>query len=310
MEFTNIHDIPKGIYDAISTDHYTSEDDKPSDYSATKLISPIQETILVKRHADEIPPRDIMDNFNAWRGSIIHNAIEAAAKLDMNYIEEQRFYATVLGKVISGKVDCYDIDKKQIIDWKTCGLWKLQKNDVRAWEEQANIYAYLMGVEGYEVKSLRITAILMDWKKTESKYKPNYPACQIVPVDLRLWTKGEQEKFIKQRLIFLKAGETLSADELYEEMPCSKYDQWSNYKDTAIIKEGATKATRKFDSKEEARAFVEENTKYLSSEYSLIDRYDLPTKCIDYCEAAPFCKQYRAETIARTGADPHIKTLF
>jgi len=305
---TNIHNIPKGIYDAINTDFYTNPNDKFSHYSATKLISPIQETILVKRHEKEIPPSDIMDNFNAWRGSIIHNAIEAAAKLDMNYIEEQRFYATVLGKVVSGKVDCYDIDKKQIIDWKTCGLWKLQKNDVRAWEEQANIYAYLMGQEGYEIKSLKITAILMDWKKTESKYKPNYPVCQIVPIDLKLWSTYEQERFIKQQLIYLKAGQDLTADELYKELPCSKYDQWSTYQDTAIMKKGSTRATRKFFSRKETKAFVEENVQYLSSEYEIVDRYGLPTKCIDYCSAAPFCSQRKAEEAARTG-NINIKKL-
>jgi len=307
---TNRHNIPKELASAINVDHYHADSDQPSDYSATKLISPIQETELTRRYADKIKAGDVMDNFNAWVGSVLHNAVEDAWTQSLNSIVENRFYATVLGKKISGKVDCYDIDNKMIIDWKTCRLYKLTTGDTRQWEEQANIYAYLLSDSGYEVDALRIVAILLDWKKAESKFKPNYPACQVVPIDLKLWLKAEQEQFIKQRLIWLEEAKTLSDDNLAIQIPCSHHDKWEKYKDTAIRLKGSERATRKFDTKEEARTYAEENTKYLSSEYEIVERYGLPIKCIDYCSAAFKCKQFRSETIIRTGQDPHIKTLF
>ena len=115
-QYTNLQQIPKGIFTAIAKDHYTDSNDQPSDYSATTLISPIQQTELKSRYRGtaKIATVDILDNYLSWIGSIIHNALEAALIPESDVTVERRFYRTISNNIISGKVDA--IYKNKIVD--------------------------------------------------------------------------------------------------------------------------------------------------------------------------------------------------
>ena len=252
MKYTNKFDIPEALYEAIATDHYSDPNEKPADYSATRLISPPQIVELSKRYqgTNKIPTRDILDNLKSWTGSVLHNAIEAAFKAKMDSFVEERFYTEIDGITISGKVDCLEVDT--LWDWKTCAVYKIQKGDVLEWERQQNVYAYLAGVNGYPIKSINICAIMLDHKRHET-YKPNYPDCPVKMIELNLWSKEKQLAYLKERIALHEKAKILSDIEIAKRLPCSLYDQWSSYKDTAIMKDGAKKASIVFSSMEEGK---------------------------------------------------------
>jgi hypothetical protein len=308
MKYTNKHGIPEELAAAIQVDHYSSPDDKPYDYSVTKLLSPIQQTELLRRYkdSDKLPEMDVLDGFNAWVGSVIHNSIEDAWKKGMQSIAEERLYMKIGGKTLSGKLDCLDYGNKKIIDWKTCRLYKVQKGDYLEWERQQNLYAMLCDENGYDINDLEIVAIMLDWKKNEAKFKNNYPQTPIVPIQLNKWSKEEAVAFAKDRIQKLERAKKMTDEELSVSMSCSRYDQWSQYQGTALIKEGNTKATKVFESREQAEDYVNDNPKF--KEYNLEDRYSKRTRCMDYCSAKPVCQQYKREVAEENGiTKPKLK---
>lgn len=308
MKYTNKHGIPEELAAAIQVDHYSSPDDKPYDYSVTQLLSPIQQTELLRRYkdSDKLPEMDVLDGFNAWVGSVIHNSIEDAWKKGMQSIAEERLYMEIEGKVLSGKLDCLDYGNKKIIDWKTCRLYKVQKGDYLEWERQQNLYAMLCDENGYDINDLEIVAIMLDWKRNEAKFKNNYPQTPITTISLNKWSKAEALAFAEDRIKKLERAKSMTDEELAIHMPCSRYDQWSQYQGTALIKEGNSKATKVFDSREQAEDYVADNPKY--KEYILEDRYSKRTRCMDYCSAKNVCQQYKREVAEENGTTkPKLK---
>ncbi len=295
MKFIELDALPKELEAAILTDHYTDPNDKPSDYSATKLIAPIQQTELRRRYAGtgKLVPEDVLDNFNAWVGSVIHNAIEAAWKKDMGSIVEERFYMTFGDKVVSGKVDC--LSNNAIIDWKTCRTYKVVKGDVSEWEKQANIYALLAEEAGYKIDKLHIYAIVLDLKKAEAQYKKDLPNKPVVRFDLRRWENEEIKNYIENRISLLKYAETLSDDELFQKIPCTKKEQWSELKDVSIFKKGSERAAKVCASREEAEQVFRDNPKFTEDTHEIRDRYKPRTRCLNYCSCKTVCKQFAAE---------------
>lgn len=356
MNYTNIHGIPEELAAAIAVDHYTDPTDKPYDYSVTGLINPVQQSELIRRYrdTDKLPKMDVLDGFNAWVGSVIHNEIERIGKKGKDSVFEERFYKEIGGKTLSGKVDlitlacddsnstnsdskklrrligetayspgnsttitkaqyfaikeqCPSVELKAICrDWKTCRLYKVQKADYWAWEVQANQYAMLVAEAGIDITEIEITAICLDWKRNEAKFKKGYPETPIVPIQLRIWPKNEQEAYAKERISMLERARNMTDEELAISMPCSRYDQWSQYQGCALIKEGNSKATKVFDSREQAEDYVADNPQY--KEYNLEDRYSKRTRCMDYCSAKPVCQQYKREVAEENGTTkPKLK---
>ena len=303
-QFIELEELPQELIAAIETDHYTDPTDKPSDYSATKLISPIQKTELARRYkdTDKLIESDVLDRFPAWVGSIIHNSIQDAWKKSMGSIVEERFYMTFMDKVVSGKVDC--LSGNTIIDWKTCRVYKVLKGDTEDWEKQANIYALLAENSGYEVKDLRIYAIILDLTKNES-YKQDMPKKPVVMFKLNRWTNEEIKQYIKQRVIWLEEAKKLTDEQLAEEFPCSRKEQWSGIQDYAVVpkKEGysrATKVFKEYEGIEAAEQWLLES-KHTDETHEVITRYKKRTRCLEYCECKNICKQFQAENNIQTG---------
>jgi hypothetical protein len=279
------------------TDHYTDPSDKPSDYSVTKLISPIQETVLKSRYdgSSKLVTHDVLDYFKSWTGSVLHNALEAAWKESMDSIVEQRFYKTIQGKVISGKVDCYEAANKKIIDYKTMALYKYTKKDFSQFEKQANLYAMLLREAGHEVEHLEIVALILDWKKQEAKYKKDYPKAPIVTIPLKLWTATEAIEYAETRVSMLEAAKQLSEEELYEQYPCSYEEKWQADKGWSIHKKGTERATKVFDNEQSAREFLTNHKTFTEETHEIRHRFGEARKCLDYCDCKMICKQYKEE---------------
>lgn len=283
--YTNRLGLPAEIVSAITKDRYTNPTEAPSDYSITKLINPIQQTILLDRYKEDMVQRDVIDLYWRFRGSVAHQVLEDAWHASMGSTIEERLYITILGKTISGKPDCYH--DGEIRDYKFTKVYKIMKNDFTDWETQLNFYAILCKTKGYPVKKLTIYAFLDDWKAYDT-YKKRYPKELIIAIDLPLWSDEQQMVALSDRVSYLQTAQHLSDEQLAKYFPCSKKDMWQDIVDYACMKEGAVKATRKFNTKEEAEEFIK-----TKPELKLVERWSARTNCLRYCDCSNHCLQHK-----------------
>ena len=281
MQYTNRAGLPKEIVQAITKDRYTDPNDQPSDFSASSLVAPIQQTILKRRYPDKQVVPDVMDLFFLFKGSVGHQVLEDAWHESMGSKVEERLYIQVMGKTISGKFDCYQ--EGEVRDYKFSKVYKYMKGDFADWEKQLNVYAHLLMAAGHKVNQLTVWMFLEDFKRNEA-YKKGYPADPIVRVPLRLWGDSERNCYLESRVRALCLNETLDDDRLLE---CTDYEMWRGTKDWSIMKKGAKKATKCFDTEEEALTYK------LKDGEVLIRRMTKRVRCLEHCSVRTVCKQHK-----------------
>ena len=278
MKLTNVTNLPESIYQAIANDDY---DSGGSDYTATQLISPPRIPELRRRHDAEIV-EDARDRVWALLGKSVHAILEAAGS--DNALHEERIFVEVLGRKISGATDRYHDNK--IIDYKTTSAWtRVYGSRDEEWEQQLNIYGYLFRSIGFPVESLEIIALYRDWSANKAKAHSDYPQSMIEAIPIKLWDKGEQIKFIAQRVEALIKAESLPDDELPE---CSTEDMWEKPTVFAVMKQERKKAVKLFDDLQGAQSLVVDK----GAKYYIEKRPGERTRCEEYCSVAPFCNQY------------------
>lgn len=291
LRYTNKHNLPAEVVAAITKDRYTDSEEAPSDFSASSMVAPIQKTILERRHPDKLKVFDVLDDFWSFIGSIAHAVLEEAWHESMGSKVEERLYMAIHGKTISGKMDCYH--NGMIRDYKTTKVYKIMKADYTDWEIQMNIYAELCRENGWPVQEIKIIPLLLDWKEGES-YKQGYPKAQILVLPIRLWDQTEARKWINNRILDLLDAQKLTDEELAENYPCSDHERWADFRDYAILKEGAARATKCFETQEEAEKFFAEKG-FSQPEHRIEKRIDPPKRCMRYCAAATVCKQWEKD---------------
>jgi hypothetical protein len=288
MKITNKHGIPQTLY-ALATREFYSKGD--ADYSATEIISPPRIQRLRKKHHDDIE-QDAADMLWAMLGSALH--VVAERSIINGHINEERLILSINGVKLSGAIDLQKIedDGVTISDYKFTSAWALM-NDKPEWEQQQNIYAYLVEkVKGKRVKKLEIVALIRDWSRREAMYKSSYPQAAIQVVDVPLWSEEKVEAYIKQR-IELHRESKVNAD-WDEELPeCSDDDKWMRETKFAVKKEGRKTAVRVFDTQQEADELL---ATLPAKDKGFIEiRKGEPVRCTgNFCSVNQWCSQYQA----------------
>ena len=288
MKITNNHNLPKPIVALANRQFYSKGD---SDYSATEIISPPRIQRLRKKHDHEIE-QDVSDMVWSMLGSALH--VVAERSVIPNHINEERLVAEVNGVRLSGAIDLQEIldDGTVIIsDYKTTSAWALM-NDKPEWEQQQNIYAYLVHkAKGVKVVGLNIVAIVRDWSRREAQNKPNYPQSTMVSVPVALWSMEKTEAYIKER-IELHRSSKVNSDWDEELPPCSEEERWVRETKYAVKKEGRKTAVRVYETEEEAKALLSEMT---AKDKGFIEiRKGEPVRCTgNYCSVNAWCSQYQ-----------------
>jgi len=283
MKYTNKCKLPKPIYDALTFDSYYHD----GVISATGLINSPRQYQLIKRHYSEII-KDAIDNFWSLMGSIGHNIIEKE-KVGEG-LKEERLYMDILGWKIAGKFDLW-LSPGSLEDYKFTSVWVyIMDKEKKEWEEQLNIYAYMMIDAGFPVKNLFINAFFRDWIRSRAKYDKKYPQVPYKRYKLKLWSIDKQKKYIEGRVALHQAHENTPDNELPE---CTELERWQTETKYAVMKKGNKKACRGGlkNSMEEAEKYIK-NHKDSIRMYVEIRRGEA-RKCADYCDAAPFCNQYQ-----------------
>lgn len=287
-EFTNNYNLPEPLYRAICNDTYV----KRGDISVTQLIDSPRVRQLKGKHYDEIQ-EDAIDMVWALFGSATHSIIERAVVDSDRYLSEVQLQMDHLGKILSGTADLYDKETKTLYDFKVTSVWAVTlKNDFWQWEAQLNTYAYMLRLIGYEVETIRIVAILKDWKQGEAdrNYSTGkYPSKQISEVALAVYSQKAMSKYIDRRM---KAHFEIDYDNLPE---CNEKERWAKPSTYAVKDPTKKRALKVCSSQKEAEDYI----KQIGREGDLIIelRQGKDTRCEGYCSVAPFCSQFKDKKI-------------
>jgi len=275
--------VPDVIYNALLKDDY---DRGESDVSATELIDSPKIWHLKRKHYDEL---EILASslIYALLGQFVHVALEKGCLPDD--IVEERMFVKYNGWIISGKIDRFRTGSQTLQDFKVSSVWEAIHGLRDERHYQINLYALLLRlVKGITPKDGEIVMIFRDWSKRKARIDKDYPSTQSGVIPVKLWTNAEQDQYLMERVdLFQK----------YDGEPCSMEDRWEDPVVYAVKKKGNKNAARggKHATMEQAIGFGKtlKDSKGNSVPYEVDVRNSEPTRCIDYCDVAKYCDQYK-----------------
>lgn len=279
MKITNKMCLPASLVNACDVEPHNGK----NEVSATTLLKGVKQILLEQRHWDELED-DVSDRLWAIFGTAVHKLLEENNK---DAFAEERFAVNVRGKVVTGKVDLYDMLNCEITDYKTASAWKVVFGDFEDWWRQGMVYAWLMRKSGLEVKKCRFVAMLRDWSRTEAERNQDYPKSQVHVYEFPVTEDGlvEIEQLINDKVAEIENAEHLADDDI---KPCTPEERWQGETRYAVMKEGRKSAVRVFDNEKDARELAETN-----KDYTVVERVGRSVRCENYCLCREFCSFYK-----------------
>jgi hypothetical protein len=281
MIITNNQHLPQSFVEMAKRDYEVA----PNEYRVTSLLKGIRETILERRHDEEIE-QDVSDMIWLLFGTAVHSILEHQKEGD-NEFKETRLKIPFNAYELSGQFDLYNAETQTITDYKTCSVWKVIFGDYSDWKRQLLIYSYMLRLIGFEVKHGEIVAMMKDHSKRDAKIKADYPALPVqkISFDFSDQDYEETEYFIVERFKEITQAEALPDDEL---PICTPEERFNSGDKFAVMKKGRKTALRVLDDLQAAEDWKEAN----SGDY-IDTRPGEDKKCKDYCSACEFCSYYR-----------------
>jgi hypothetical protein len=287
MKITNKFNVPETLVALATRDYYTKG---KSDYSVTEIISPPRIQRLRREHFEEIE-QDVSDMLWMLLGTALHVVAERSEV--SGHTNEERLSVGIDGIILSGAIDLQkdEADGITITDYKFTSAWALM-NDKPEWEQQQNIYKYLVErVKKKPVKGLKICALIRDWSRRDAQNKADYPQAPIQVIDIPMWTFDRTEHFIKER-VEMHRDSKVNAD-WGEELPlCSDEERWVRQTTYAVKKDGRKTAVRVFDTQDEADALLKEMPE---KDKGFIEiRKGEAVRCTgNFCGVSQWCSQFQ-----------------
>jgi hypothetical protein len=290
MKFTNNYNLPREIVEIITKDNY---DYAGSEWgiSVTALIDSPKIRQLKRLHGSEII-EDVSDRLWAFFGTMTHKVFEGISKQDR--MIEVRIKEKIGDWELVGKPDLYDTETETLKDYKTTSVWSyVFKGENKSYEQQLNVYAYLLRGQLFKPKHLVNDLILRDWRRNEYLKSPEtYPPIGYVQMPQRMWTDKECETFIGERLsLHAIANKVESPDSL----ECTPEERWAKKETYAVYgftKAGVKKerATRVLDTEAEAQEYCARTPE----EKTVIEKREgADTRCTDYCSVCTWCNYWK-----------------
>lgn len=274
MKLTNLLSLPDPLVRAVAFSSYSKG---AADFSITELCKPPRIAALERQHEADIE-EDASDRLWLLLGSAGHEVLRRSAK---HGIVEERCEVELDGHKISGQTD-YAIYEETLWDFKFTSLWAVKDGPREDWVQQTNSYRWLLDKYGVPIKSLKICAIFRDWSLPESKRNSDYPKRQVAVFDLPLWEFPATETWLRERIALHVAARNGQLPE------CTAKEVWERPTKYAVMKRGGKRAVKLYDA--EPDAFAHART---VPDHSVEKRPGERPRCRDYCNAAPFCNQYK-----------------
>ena len=288
MKITNKFNVPETLVALASRDFYSKG---KSDYSVTEIISPPRIQRLRRKHYDEIE-QDVADMLWMLMGTALHVVAERSEVA--GHTNEERLTIGIDDIRLSGAIDLQkdDEDGITIFDYKFTSAWALM-NDKPEWEQQQNIYKYLVErVKQRPVKGLKICALIRDWSRRDAMNKPTYPQAPIQVIDIPMWTYEKTEAYIKERVELHRASK-VNQDWDEELSPCTDEERWMRETTYAVKKEGRKTAIRVLETEEEAKELLA--TLPPTAKGFIEIRKGEAIRCTgNYCGVSQWCSQYQS----------------
>jgi len=194
-----------------------------------------------------------------------------------------------------GTDDHYEELSATVMDWKITSVWSVLFAD-HNWEEQLNVYGWMRRKLGYEVKKLKVWALLRDWQKSKAKYggDAKYPKIPFVEVEVPVWSMKKCEDYAYGRLIEFTG----------DPKPCTPKDKWqvpTCYKVMKKNRKSALIATQYVNGEKRSLLSVAEAMDAARKKDIAVDGAKIwiqefqgeCKRCQDYCIVNSFCEQYR-----------------
>lgn len=283
MKLTNKYNLPEPFVRAVSHRTY---DNQGSWRTITELIGPPKIAHLKRKHEHEIET-DASELVYTFQGEIAHGVVERAAKTmqEEGWKSEERLFAEIQGKKISGAYDLYNPKTGELIDVKNSTAWKAKRGEApKEWVEQTNCLAELIRRHGFSVSKIGVVLVIRDFSKPEANRSPDYPKAPVVYLPVDIWEPNRTRAFLEERVrLHLEAEE--------KEVMCSPEDRWAKPDTWAIKKKGQSRAIPGglYAVEEKAR----EELAKLGSGYVLEYREGENVRCALYCPVNKFCAQYQ-----------------
>lgn len=316
MQITNYSGISLPLAVWLASEGYDFDPGQSRSISATSLLKPVRQILLNERltEKDKVLP-DLTDYIASKLGHTIHDGIEKAWTSDyrssmrkLGYPEkliqqivinpnevkegmlpvyiEQRHQREILGYQISGKFDM--ILEGEVHDFKSTSVFALKGTKDDDYRLQGSIYRWI-NPEKVTADHMVIHFIFTDWQAFKARQDPNYPQSRLYDHRIELLSLEETEAWIKAKL---KALET-AADLPEAEIPfCTDKELWRSdpvfkyYSDPAKANQAGSRATKNFDTMQEARAYQASK-----GGRGVIITNPGQVKACSYCRAFPICSQ-------------------
>lgn len=284
----------KPLYDAFK-EYATVYTSRGADYSITDLIKSPRQVRLFKRHYEEIHRDvDILKSLGSFRGTAIHDLFKKLLwkiiqkSNDKDYMVESMVWDRLCGRRISGRIDV--LWRDILFDFKTTSAWKKVFGDFGEWEQQLNMYAFMLALIRVPVTQIAVISWYQDWDKLKVYANKQYPKEPMELIPLKVWTPAEQQAHIVSRIELHKQWETTSDNDLPYctsiEM-WAKEDSWAAYK---LTKDGSLskKASRVLPSSKAIQKWIG-----AKPDFKVVHRPGGRTKCEDWCSVMPWCIQHK-----------------
>ena len=281
MKITNVMGLPEALVKAVSIERHN----EPGQLSATTLLNGMKKIQLTDRHWESLED-DVADRFNAIIGTAVHDLLQKYE--GQNEFTEEQMSFELDGVTVTGKIDNYNMKDGIISDYKTAKVWKVMFNDYDGWYKQGMIYAWLLRKNGFEAKTCRFIAMLNDHSAAEAQRDSSYPQKPMCVYEFSVTDEklAEIEAFIKAKIADYNKCKDLSDDEI---PPCTPKERWDKPTKYAVMKAGNKKASKVFETVEDANQMVSEK----GSAYSVEMRPGESTRCLAYCLCKNFCNFHR-----------------
>ena len=287
MEYTNKLNLPESIARAVSNDPYTNGG---ADISVTGMIGPARKRRL-EIDNNSLLVTDVADRIWSLYGQIVHGILERADLGDDQVISERRLFIKRHGWNLSGQFDRLILAGKTTLqDYKFTSVYAA-KEVKPEYEAQGNLYKLMLEEHGYPVEKVEIICVLRDWSKVQARTRgEDYPQKPVVVLDVPIWPKEKTEAYITDRLMVHGNAQT--------NLPtCSPQETWQTDSVWKVKKKGnktAAKGHAHHETEDSAHEGAAVLKRFTGKEHIVEFHQGEAKRCIDYCEAAPFCDQYKA----------------
>jgi hypothetical protein len=321
-KFTNKHDVSAALAVFLMMDNY-DHDPRPNSLSATTLLKPLRQLILIQQNKNIEKEVDIADLVASRMGSAIHDACEQAWKDPENVAKalrvlgasdaaieairinptnlqpgeipvyiEQRTEKAILEFIVTGKYDL--VLDGTLNDYKSTSVWShIYDSNAANYTGQGSIYKWL-NPDKITSDYININYVFTDWSAAKARQDPSkYPQQRVLTKKYPLWSNEQTEAWITDKLAQYKA----LADAPQEMLPeCSNEELWASATVHKYYKNPAAKsrATKNFDDINEAIS-----RKASDGDVGEIVTVPGEVKACRYCPIVSVCKQ--AEAMLQSG---------